>query len=90
MSKRGKRSKEAITRRKIKAYLKTCIIEHSYNDIKISESVCLITHQEIQQIGFRKFGEDFYQIQNSMLVPFFEAVQDGTVLTDSLGRGAFQ
>ena len=90
MSKRGKRSKEALSRRKINRELKFYILEHSFNDTKLGETICLETHESITDFGKLTFGEDFDRHEESMIYPFYCDCDDGTVLTDSYGRGVFQ
>lgn len=90
MSRRGKRSQVALTRRKIRYTLKTKLLDDSWRDIRLGETVCLTTRQDLYQHGVTIFGEEFIRIEAEMKVPFFEACDRGTILSDGYGRGALQ
>lgn len=91
MSKRGKRRQQSIDRRKIVYALKTKILQESFNDFLIQETVSRTTHIDLEQFGIKTFGEQtYYRFEDLMNKPFFESIDDGVVLTDSKGKGAFQ
>ena len=83
MSRRGRRSPEAQTRRKIKHQLTTIINQMAWHDSMKAETVCLTSHADLINYGYTQFKENF----SITLVP---DVDMGYVLTDSYGRGAFQ
>ena len=82
--------KERATKRKIKAELKNFILTTSFRDMKIGETVCTLTREQIDFHGRVTFGAEFDRHEESLMFPFYEAVRDGTVLSDSYGKGAFQ
>ena len=81
---------ERATRKKIKRELRDFILTTSFRDQKINETVCTLTHNQITYYGKVTFGDDFDRHEESMIYPFYCDCDDGTVLTDSYGRGVFQ
>ena len=83
MSKRGTRSQKAITRRKIQYTLKQLILQEAWHCKIVDETICTTTHEALRNYGYEWYGSDFS-------CTFIPDVQDGTVLSDSRGRGAMQ
>jgi len=83
MSKRGKRSQKAITRRKISYSLKTKIWHEAWHCPIWAETICVTSYSELVDFGYENFKENFS-------TTFIPDVDSGVVLADTRCRGAMQ
>jgi hypothetical protein len=74
-----KRSEEAIYKRGIRRKLRRLVLSHSFNDLQLSETVCLVSRADLMTLA----GPEV-QVSD---VP---DVVRGDILIDSRGQGTFQ
>ncbi len=84
------KQKERMDRRKIRYTLKTLINHTAFRDPIRAETVSLISHSELEHVGFSMFGEEYYRHEEFLGAPWFCEVDKGTVLSDSRGNGVLQ
>ena len=50
----------------------------------------ITTRQDLYRHGVEQFGEQFAVFESREIVPYYEAIDRGTIISDAYGRGAIQ